>query len=61
MRSILVGVKIFKGAFLIPDKSLYQRMIFDLIERGLGISHTIKLLDRELVTDNLGQVGQTCV
>ena len=51
----------FKGAYLIPDKSLHQRMICDWIERGLGISQTTKLLNRELIIDNLGEVGQTCV
>ena len=35
----------FKGTYLIPNKSLYQRMICDWLERGLGISHTTKLLN----------------
>ena len=51
----------FLGAYLIPDKSLYQRMVCDWIERGLGIGHTSKLLNKELIKDGLESVGRTCV
>ena len=36
-------------------------MVCDWIERGLGTGHTAKLLNKELIKDDLELVGRTCV
>ena len=51
----------FAGTYLIPRNSLYERMVCDLLERGLGIHHTTLLINAELKKDGLEEVGASCV
>ena len=51
----------FKGLHLIPRNSLYERMVCDLLERGLGIHHTTLLVNSELKGDGFQEVGASCV
>jgi len=46
---------------LIARHSVYERMVCDLIERGLGLQHTTVLLNAELRKDNKAEVGASCV
>ena len=50
----------FKGTYLIPRNLLYERMVCDLLERGLGIHHTTLLINTELKKDGLEEVGASC-
>ena len=53
--------KQFLGTYHIPHKSVYERMICDMLETGLGLNHTTLLVNRELVKDGKGEVGVSCV
>ena len=50
-----------KGAYLIPHKTVYERMICDMLEIGLGFNHTTLLRNKELKKYSKGKVGVSCV
>ena len=51
----------FQGTHLIEHGTLHERLVCDLIERGLGLQHTTVLVNRQLVSENKSEVGVSCV
>ena len=47
----------FLGSYRIADKSLYQRMVCDWIECELSLGHSTKLLNKEMIKDDLESVS----
>ena len=50
-----------KGTYMISCKSVYERMVCDLLERELCIHHTTLLITMELKKDRLQEVSALCV
>lgn len=42
-----------KIAYLIPQRIVHERMLYDCIETGLGLKHTTLLINKELKRDGL--------
>ena len=51
----------FKRTYLIPRKSLYERIVCDILDRGIGINHATLLINLNLTNDGLQEVGASCV
>ena len=51
----------FKRTYLIPCKSLYERIVCDILDRGIGINHATLLINLNLTNDGLQEVGASCV
>ena len=53
--------KSFKGTYLIPHKTVHERMICDMLEKDLDLNHTTLLINKELVKDRKKEFGVSYV
>ena len=53
--------RIFKSNYLIENGSYYQKLMCDLMEKGLGLSHVSLVVNKCLESDGKPTVGKSCI